>query len=127
MKQSYAVINQKSGISIVTGKPCTTITLVGLEDRREYPTYIDKAMRNYEQWVHIVNHPNNGYILDNLDLITRKGKIVVDADCDPVIAHETPDSDQLYVLIKNSWADLDKKQSIKSSQGCPNNFNDLFE
>lgn len=127
MKQSYAVIKQKSGLSQVTGRHCTTITLVGLNDRQEYPTYIDKSMRNYDQWVHIVNHPNNGYILDNLELITKKGKTVVDADCDPVIAHETQDCDHLYTLIKQSWADADKKQFVKSSQGCKNNFNDLFE
>jgi hypothetical protein len=127
MKQSYAVINQKTGISIKTGKLCTTITLIGLDDRCEYPTYIDKSMRNYEKWIHIINHPNNGYILDNLELITRKGKTVIDADCDPIIVHETTDADQLYISIKKMWADVDKEQFVNSSQGCKNKFNDLFE
>lgn len=127
MKQLYAVVNQKSGLSQVTGRPYTTITLVGLQDRAEYVTYVDTANHNCKNWTHIVNHPRHGYILDSLSTVTRKGKAVINADSDPIIKEEVTDQDQLYIDIKKAWAELDREKNIKSSVGCKNKFNDLFE
>jgi hypothetical protein len=126
MKQPYAVISQKSGLSQITGRPLTTITLVGLVDRQIYPTYVDTSNHNSKNWTHIVNHPTHGYILDGLKTVIRKGKEIVDADGDPIIREQVTDCDQLYIDIKKAWADLDREKNVVSSKGCKNNFNDLF-
>lgn len=127
MAQHYAVIKQDSGLSQVTGRPYTKITLVDLDSRQEYPTYADTANHNCVNWQQIVNHPTRGYILTGLKVVTRKGKQIIDADCDPIIVSEFQDADELYLGIKKMWREVDSEKNQTSSQGCKNKFNDLFE
>ena len=126
-KTNYAVIDQQSGLSKVTGRPYTKITLVDLDTRKEYPTYADTANHNCANWQHITNHPARGYILTGLKVVTRKGKEVIDADSDPIIVSEFDDANELHLAIKKLWREVDKEKITKSTVGCKNNFNDLFE
>lgn len=127
MAKNYAVIEQQSGLSQVTGRPYTKITLIDLDSRKEYPTYADTANHNSVNWQQIVNHPRRGYILTGLKVVTRKGKEVIDADCDPIIVSEFDDCDELHLAIKKMWREVDSEKIQHTSQGCKNKFNDLFE
>lgn len=127
MAKHYAVINQQSGISQVTGRPYTKITLVDFDTREEYPTYADTANHNCVNWQRITNHPGRGYVLTNLKIVKRKGKEVIDADCDPIIVSEIEDCNELLLALKKMWREVDKEQVTHSSRGCKNNYNDLFE
>ena len=127
MAKHYAVIDQRSGLSQVTGRPYTKIVLVDLDSRKEYPTYADTANHNCVNWQRITSHPTRGYILSGLKVVTRKGKEVIDADCDPIIISEFDDANELNLAIKKMWREVDKEQNVKTSKGCKNNYNDLFE
>jgi hypothetical protein len=127
MAKNYAVIDQQNGLSQVTGRPYTKITLVDIDTRQQYPTYADTANHNCKNWQQIISHPQRGYILTGLTVVTRKGKTVIDADCDPVIVSEFDDCHELDLAIKKMWREVDSERTQQSSQGCKNKFNDLFE
>ena len=123
----YAIIEQKNGLSQYSGRPYTKITMLNLGNRQEYVTYVDTSNHNKENWHYIVNHPTWGFVVGNVKLVTRKGKTVVDADSDPVIVDTDQDANNLLLELKKAWAEADAAESQKSSQGCNNNFNDLFQ
>jgi hypothetical protein len=122
----YAVIKQSTAISSVTGFETTTLICVDLDTRKEYPTYIDQSNRNRVNWLDIINYPLKGFIITDVDLVQRKGKLVINADSEPRILEEFASSANLAHELKTAWRELDLKQYQTTSQGCKNNFNDLF-
>ena len=107
--QNYVVLAQEKGVSKITGHPYVKIIMVGTRDRMEYVTYIDHANHNHSNWYHIVNTPQNGFILSNLKIKTHKGKMLVDADSRPVIRAEDPEPDRILDTLREVWAEQDAK------------------
>lgn len=120
MKQPYIVLKQERRFSKVTGSPMTKITLLGVKDRQEYITYIDTPNRNHDNWAHIVNNPEHGFILRNLRTINRKDKTLIDADSKPIIEWEDEDDTEILKQLAEVWAEEDRKNGSDK-------FSDLFE
>jgi hypothetical protein len=117
--QNYIVLTQKSGLSQATGRPYVTITIVGTKDRREYVTYVDSSNHNQKNWFHIINNPQNGFILKNLRTKVIKDRLLIDADSRPQIAAEHDSLEYLLQILMEVWAEQDSKAKT--------NFKELFE
>ena len=123
IKQPYIVIDQRPGYSRVAGTPMTTLTLIGVKDRREYVTYVDTPNRNAVKWQHIINNPIHGFVLRNLDITnktTKKGQPIVNADSEVLIEVEELSLEPILVTMKNFWDEEDRKSNS-------DRFGDLFE
>lgn len=123
IKQPYIVIDQRPGYSKIAGTPMTTLTLIGIKDRREYVTYVDTPNRNAVKWQHIINNPTHGFVLRNLDITnksTKRGQPIVNADSEVLIEVEELSLEPILVTVKNFWDEEDRKSNS-------DRFGDLFE
>jgi hypothetical protein len=104
--QQYFIKEQSTRLSDFNGKPVTTITMTGVNDRREYKTYIQRTNRNYERWASIIESPNAGIFvaLDNLDFTTSKdGKdVLISADSSPYEI-QIGDREHYATVLKDLW------------------------
>jgi hypothetical protein len=123
IKQPYIVIEQRPGYSKIAGTPMTTLTLIGIKDRREYVTYVDTPNRNAEHWQHITRNPTHGFVLRNLDITnktTKKGQPIVNADSEILIEVEELSLDPILNTVNEFWDEEDRKRDS-------DRFGDLFE
>lgn len=123
IKQPYIVLEQRQGFSQKYGTEMTTITMVGVKDRREYVTYIDSPNRNTANWSHITRNPTHGFVLRNLNTTnksTKKGQTIINADSAPIIEWETDELDEVLVDAQKYWSEEDRKKDSDK-------FGDLFE
>lgn len=116
--QHYAIVKQETKYSKYGGV-ITTITLVGLDDRCEYTTYIDPSNFNSKNWQHIVRHPEHGFILKGLKVKKNQTKNIINADSDPVIAWEHENIDAVLDAIMDKWRQQDEARR-------PPSFGDFF-
>jgi len=119
MKQPYFVVSQEHKISKF-GTEMVQITLLGIKDRQQYTTYVDKPNHNYKNWQHVIDNPNDGFVLDNLKTKTHKDKVLVNADSKVVIAWQCEDKNIVIDQINNLWNEQDRKAEAGT-------FRDLFE
>lgn len=117
-KQHYAIVKQETKYSKYGGV-ITTVTLVGLDDRKEYTTYIDPSNFNAKNWSHIVRHPEHGFILTGLRVKKNTDKAIINADSDPVIAWEHTNIDDVLDAIMDKWSQQDLARR-------PPSFDDFF-
>lgn len=123
IKQPYIVIDQRPGYSKIAGTPMTTLTLIGIKDRREYVTYVDTPNRNARNWQHVTNNPTHGFVLRNLDITnktTKRGQPIVNADSEVLIEVEELSLEPILVTVKNFWDQEDRKNNS-------DRYSDLFE
>ena len=123
MKQPYIILEQRSGFSQKYGTQMTTITMVGVKDRREYITYVDTPNRNAANWQHITRHQDRGYVLRNLELttkVTAKGQQIINADSEPIIEWEAESLDEVLKDAQKYWAEEDRRAGSDK-------FGDLFK
>jgi len=120
MKQPYVVLDQKHGFSPKYGTRMVTITFKGLKDRQLYITYVDEPNANYKNWAHIINNPDRGYVLRNLNVKQHKDKLLINADSKPIIDIESEDPDRILRQINNFWDEEDRKNGSDKT-------NDLFK
>jgi hypothetical protein len=120
MKQPYVIIKQESRFSKITGAPMTKITFLGIKDRQEYVTYIDSPNRNHDNWQHITNNPEHGFVVRSLRTKKAKGKTLIDADSKPVIEWEDDDDTEIMRQLSEVWAEEDRKNDSDK-------FRDFFE
>jgi hypothetical protein len=119
MTQNYIIVKQETMNSKYGGE-IIKITLVGTRDRFEYTTYIDPRNRNATNWFHIINHPTRGYVVSGIKTKQSKdGKLLVNADSDPIISAECEHSSELFCELIAVWREQDEK--------TPNQFRNLFE
>jgi hypothetical protein len=119
MAQHYAIVKQESTYSKYGGA-ITKITLVGLDDRREYTTYIDPSNFNSKHWDHITRHSQHGFILKGLKAKKNTDKNIINADSDPIIAWEHTNIDEVISAVMEKWAEQDQATSKPS-------FDDFFD
>lgn len=118
-EQNYVIVKQES-IDSKYGGTVVKITLVGTRDRFEYITYVDPRNRNASNWFHIINHPLRGYILSGIKTKqSREGKLLVNADSDPIIRAEVEDISLLFAEVLAVWREQDER--------IPNQYRNLFE
>ena len=77
------------------------IDFTGLEDRKNYYTFVDPTNRNYLNWQHIIENPESGFLISNLTLKTGQADLV-SADSRPVIEHQG-DPDAITDAVKEYW------------------------
>jgi hypothetical protein len=118
MAKHYAVIKQEQKWS-KHGGHVTEITMVGLDDRLPYTTWIDPMNMNNKYWQHILRTPEHGFILSGLKKKKMKDRDdVINADSKPVIAWEHTSQDEMIDIIMDEWR---RQDSIKRPS-----FEDFF-
>ena len=58
------------------------------DNEKSYRSCISSTCRNYSNWSEIIDRNMIGAELDNLKIITKKGKEVIDADSKPIILNK---------------------------------------
>jgi hypothetical protein len=119
MKQPYFVVSQQHRFSKF-GTPMVQINLLGIKDRKEYITYVDEPNNNYRNWTHIINSPEAGFVLNNLNIKTHKDKELINADSKPRIEWQTDTPAEIIEQIQALWAEEDRRNG-------ESNFWNLFE
>ena len=74
----------------------TEIKFISLKNGQEYNTYVDENNRNYKNWYEIVQHPESGYVVNNLKL--KKDRLI-SADSRPRIQKVTVNQQDLETVI----------------------------
>jgi hypothetical protein len=89
MKQTYTVKKQIGPHPSKVNKDSYfwEITLVGTRDKRTYTTYVDTEMKNFDQWIEILENPQTAYELADLKLKSPTSRII-NADSTPRIVHQ---------------------------------------
>ena len=118
MTQPYIIATQKTGLSKYGGT-LITITMIGINDRKEYKTYIDPRNHNYANWQHVVMHPQNGFVIRNLK-VKNKDKLLISADSQPIIEWEHDDPEVIFAQLEELWKEQDHQRTATT-------FRDLFE
>jgi hypothetical protein len=106
----YAIIKQEFGTSRKTGAEMITLTLVDIETREEFRSYIDASMANFCQWEPIITNPDRGFVVTGLKQKRNYGRYnheILNADCDPMIVAEYPDVKKMERNLRRSWAKED--------------------
>lgn len=118
-KQNYAILSQKD-VPSKHGGMVREIRLVGLDDRKEYITWIDSTNFNHKHWTHIISNPEHGFILKDLKIKKMDNRDdVINADSKPIIAWEHINIHEVTSAITDKWREQD------SRRGRPS-FDDLF-
>jgi len=106
----YAIISQDFGTSRKTGAEMITLTLLDIETREEYRSYIDASMQNFCQWADIITRPERGFVVTGLKKKRNYGRYtheILNADCDPVVVQEYPDVKKMERNLRRHWAQED--------------------
>jgi hypothetical protein len=106
----YAIINQEFSVSRKTGAEMITLTLVDVETREEYRSYIDASMQNFCQWAEIITQPEKGFVVTGLKKKRNHGRYnheILNADCDPILVAEYPDVKKMQKNLQRQWAKED--------------------
>jgi hypothetical protein len=103
----YAIINQEYGTSKKSGAEMITLTLVDLETREEFRSYIDSSMENFCNWAEIITQPEKGFVVTGLKKKRNYGRYnheILNADCEPVIIADYPDVKKMERKLRQQWA-----------------------
>lgn len=111
IKQPYVVLKQEWGRSRHLGTEYVKITVMGIKDRKEYHTYVDTPNHNYQNWQHIINNPQHGFVIRNLKTKEHKGKTLINADSKPIIEWEDDNDTEIMRQISEIWAEEDIKNN----------------
>lgn len=110
----YAIINQEFGTSRKSGAEMITLTLIDLETREEYKSYIDSSMENFCLWAEIITQPDKGFVVTGLKKKRSYGRYnheILNADSEPIIVAEYPDVKKMEKKFRQYWAKEDFKQT----------------
>ena len=107
MSQPYIVLNTKK-IPSKHGGNCWAINLVGALDRCEYYTYVDRKNRNYKNWVRIIEHPTNGFVIKGCQI---KRDELISADSRISIVWQTDNADDVFSELYDIWREQDAEKA----------------
>jgi hypothetical protein len=114
MNSHYAIINQQADVSKNDGSPYVKLTIVGIQTRETFTTYIDLNNHNVDNWMDIIMNPNSGFVVHGLKTTVKNGKTLINADSKPIIDVEA----DIVTLL----SELKYTKPVKTT----NNFNRLF-
>jgi hypothetical protein len=103
----YAIISQELGTSKKSGAEMITLTLIDLETREEFRSYIDSSMANFCNWAEIITQPEKGFVVTGLKKKRNYGRYnheILNADCEPVIIADYPDVKKMERKLRQQWA-----------------------
>jgi hypothetical protein len=110
----YAIISQELGTSKKSGAEMITLTLIDLETREEFRSYIDSSMENFCNWAEIITQPERGFVVTGLKKKRNYGRYnheILNADCEPVIVADYPDVKKMQRRLRQQWAKDDFNQT----------------
>ena len=79
-QMSYQVISIEQRPSKIKLGFFWLITFQNIKTQQFVETYVDPKMRNFSNWEQVIENADKGLIVDNLTVIKRAGKQIVDAD-----------------------------------------------
>ena len=100
--QYYIILTQGQITSKHNGNRIAEITLVGVQDRCLYKTYVDPQNRNYKNWSYIIHNPAQGYLISGIK-IKDQDKALVSADSRVKILVATEDASEVYTEVLARW------------------------
>lgn len=107
MSQPYIVLNTKK-LPSKHGGSIWAINMVGAQDRLEYYTYVDRKNRNYKNWVRIIEHPNNGFVIKGCQI---KRDELISADSRISIVWQTDDPNDVFEELYDIWQEQDANRA----------------
>ena len=110
MSQPYIVLNTKK-IPSKHGGNCWAVNMVGVLDRCEYYTYVDRKNRNYKNWVRIIEHPSNGFVIKGCQI---KKDDLISADSRITIVWQTDDPNDVFSELYDIWREQDEQTANHS-------------
>lgn len=116
--QPYIVIEQRTGLSKYGGV-LHTIKMIGVNDRKEYKTYVDPRNHNFQNWAHIVNNPKHGFVIRSCK-VKNQEKFLISADSKPIIEWEHDDTSVILAQLEEIWKEEDAKRNATT-------FRELFD
>ena len=120
MARHYVIIKQQTKWSKHGGQ-VTEVSMVGLDDRKLYTTWIDPTNVNAKYWSHITRSPQHGFIITGVKIKRMVDRDdVINADSKPVIAQEHTDIDKTLDIVMEHWNKLDGRNR-------PPSFDDFFQ
>jgi hypothetical protein len=102
----HAIVKQELEAS-KTGGEMITLTCFDIETREEFRSYIVANMKNFEHWIDIISHPDEGFIVGGLKRKKNNGKYnheILNADCVPVIVKRMKSAKQMEKIMREKWA-----------------------
>lgn len=115
MAQYYTVLKQEQILS-KHGNRVIQLTLIGIQDRMLYKTYLDPMNRNYKLWSAIIHRPYYGYLLGGIQIKDAE-KCLVSADSRVRIIYQTEYQNEIYDELIRTW----------QTQDAGNQYENLFE
>lgn len=99
VKQEYEIVKRVRSTSDspkTWGQPMVTIFMRGVEDGKDYRTYVVSGNRNEAAWASIIDSGSREIIIGfNRGKMKAKSNII-DADSKPYIIYQTPDNNALF-------------------------------
>lgn len=95
VKQEYEIVKKVSSTSnspLTFGQPMITIFMSGVEDKKDYRTYIVRGNRNEAAWRAIVDSGSREIVIGFKRGRMKKNTNIIDADSQPYIIYQTPDN-----------------------------------
>ena len=114
--QNYVIYEQHTKISKYGGT-VITVNVIGVQDRKEYITYIDPTNYNAQNWTDITSNPQGGFLVSGLKV---KKDNILNADSKFTVLAATHTRDALLSELHEVWKTQDEKKTA-------NTFRDLFE
>jgi hypothetical protein len=103
----HAIINQEYTVSKISGAEMVTLTMLDIETREEFRSYVDASMENFCHWEEIITQPEKGFVVTGLKKKRNYGRYkheILNADCIPVIVAEYPDVKKMERRLRQQWA-----------------------
>ena len=121
ISQPYVILEQSPIHTKVksANNTITKITLIGVNDRCLYKTYIDPTNYNYKNWSHITSNPKHGFVVRNIKVKDAEA-FILNADSKPIIEWEHDNADIIMEQLKEIWVEQDDTRPKTT-------FRDLFE
>lgn len=100
--QYYIILTQRQITSNYNGNKIAEITLVGVQDRCLYKTYVDPQNRNFKNWSYIIHNPAQGYLVSGIR-IKDQDKALISADSQVKILVATEEASEVYSELLAKW------------------------
>lgn len=101
--QPYVVLNVKR-LTSKHGGTIYAVNLVGVLDRTEYYTYVDRRNRNYKNWSRIILNPECGFVIKGCQI---KRDELISADSRITVVWQTDRRDDVFDELYDIWTEQD--------------------
>lgn len=99
VKQEYEIVKKVRSTSDspkTWGQTMVTIFMRGVEDGKDYRTYVVRGHKNEANWQPIIDSGSKEIIIGFGKGKMKKDTNIIDADSQPKIIYQTPDNNALF-------------------------------